>query len=64
MLMKELGNLRIDKIHALLLIDEYYNWIYNILARKIIIPSGDSLGIIPKKDFGRRLGHRAVKFII
>ena len=51
---EKLGNLKIDKLRAILLIEADYNWLSKLLVNKCLIPRAEELGLIPDECFGSR----------
>ena len=64
MLLKELGNLNIDKLHAILLIEADYNWLEKLLVNRRLIPYAEELGLIPDEEFGSCTDHRAIEVAV
>ena len=64
MLLKELGNLNIDKLCVILLIEADYNWLAKLLVNRRLIPHAEELGLIPDEEFSSRTDHRAIKVAV
>ena len=55
-----MGNLKIDKLRAILLIEADYNWMYKLLINKRHIPCAKELGLLPDEAFGSRKDSRVI----
>lgn len=64
MMLKEAGNISIEKLRAILLIKSDYNWLPRLLLSERMGPWADTLVIIPEKEFGRCSNHQAIEVAV